>query len=166
MTKKYLSMLLVIIVFISAIFFTFKFLSPPKAVHLHAGFQIYMDEKLLDFSDYKYMSLIPCTDNGKQDVHGKVHLHDGVGNIVHVHATHVTWGNLFTYLKFSIPPSKEVISYVNGKKVETIQNIDIKAYDSLVIIIGTHQNIADYLKKSLTKQDIKIAETKNGICKG
>jgi hypothetical protein len=145
----------------------FKYFYRDQAVHYHAGFQIYVDDKLQDFSDYKYMSVVPCTDDQhKEAVESKVHLHDGVGNIVHVHAPGVVWGDLLKYLKFTVDPKKPVEAYVNEKKVNNIMTTPIYPYDSLVLIIGNHKDISQYLKKALNKKYILDKETSSGICKG
>ena len=34
---------------------------PGEEVHYHAGFQVYKDDKLVDFSDFKYMHIEPCS---------------------------------------------------------------------------------------------------------
>ncbi len=69
--------------------------------HLHAGFQVYVDGVKQDFSDYQYMEIQPCgiTDYGEKTPEEqqleKAHLHDGVGDVVHVHRAGATWGGPF-----------------------------------------------------------------------
>ncbi len=78
-----------------------KFIKP-KDLHFHAGFQVYVDDKLQDFSDNKYMDETPCTKNGKplpdvkvDDQLEKAHMHDHKGYIVHVHRKGSNWSDLF-----------------------------------------------------------------------
>jgi hypothetical protein len=152
----------IILFTIVVVIFTYKKILPEKHVHFHAGFVIYKDGKMLDFSDYKYMSPIPCTDDQHtQATKDRVHLHDGVGNVVHVHANGVRWEELFKYLKFKMPTNE---AYVNGKRVDNIQAVEIHPYDSLVVLIGKQGNVNDYLKKAPSKEYIEKME-KQGICK-
>ncbi len=138
-----------------------------KDVHFHSGFQIYIDGKLQDFSNPKYMSLIPCSnDDHQKETEDKAHLHDGVGNVVHVHQAHVVWNDLFTYLKLSVDKNKSVEAYVNGGKIKNIFTTEIQPYDSLVLLIGSHGLIKDYQDKALKKAYIHDVETRNGLCKG
>ncbi|MEP7167479.1 MAG: hypothetical protein ABI758_05880 [Candidatus Woesebacteria bacterium] len=72
-------------------------LIPNKPVHYHANFAVIEDGKLADFSKPEFMHISPCTDT---DVHSdnpkdNVHLHEGIGNVVHVHADGITWKTFF-----------------------------------------------------------------------
>lgn len=68
-------------------------------VHYHAGFLIYENGQQVDLSGIEYMTIQPC-DQGHSS-HGAhdskdydaamIHLHDGVGDVVHVHADGQTW---------------------------------------------------------------------------
>jgi len=62
----------------------------PTKIHYHAGFQVYVDGVKQDFSADKYMKVDPCTIAPKTaaDVQlDKGHLHDKVGDVVHIHTT-------------------------------------------------------------------------------
>lgn len=141
-------------------------LFPPKKVHFHAGFQVYVDGKLQDFSDVKYMDLQPCTqDNLNTDEQeAKAHLHEGVGDVVHVHRLGATWNDLFTNMHFSFDKTKPIEGYINGKKVDTVLSQQIKPYDSLVLFIGPHGPVQDYLPKAVTIAHIKKIESTSELC--
>lgn len=147
-----------------------KFINPEKA-HFHAGFRVYVDDKLQDFSDIRYMELKPCT-NDEGDAtkspeelqKDKAHLHDNVGDVVHSHVKGGTWGDLFTNLKFNIHPEKGIIAYVNGREVKNILYYSIQPYDSVVIVVGKHGNQDKYLKTAVTKAAILTEEKNSESC--
>ena len=141
--------------------------SHKEEVHHHAAFQIYIDGKLQDYTDIKYMSLVPCTDDEHQvKTEDSVHLHDNIGDVVHVHKQGAVWNDLFKYIKLNTDSGKEITGYVNGKEMSDIMNEPINAYDSLVLLVGSHGDVKSYLDKALKKEYIEDVETKSGLCPG
>ena len=167
--KKRIVLLLLVLIFLGlgGYFYYEQFLKP-QVVHYHAGFQVYVDGKLQDFSGLKYMHVVPCTtDDHKAEVdeqEEKAHLHDFVGEVAHVHRSNATWGDLFTNIKFRVDSSKSVVAYVNGEKVDGILHYPIKAYDSLVLFIGKHGDVEEYLKKAVKKEYVQKVEKKSDGC--
>ena len=92
----------------------------------------------------------------------KAHLHDGVGDVVHVEAEEAKWKDLFMNISYKINPGKQITGFVNGKKVENILDHSIKSYDSVVIFSG-HVN-EKLLKNAVTKQKIIDAEKRSETC--
>ncbi len=139
-----------------------------NVVHYHGGFQVYERGRLVDFSDVRYMHLEPCTthDSGvmKDEQEEKAHLHDLVGDVVHVHRSSARWGDLFKNLKYSVDMSRPIAAYVNGRKVENILNYPIKSYDSLVLLIGENEDTAVYLKGAVKKDYIMKNEGRSEDC--
>ncbi len=131
----------------------YKHFLQPKVIHFHAGFQVYVDGKLQDYSDQKYMSLLPCgktyTDLALEQAE-KAHLHSQVGDIVHVHRMGATWGDLFKNMRVSFPKSKVILGYTHGKKILNILQQPIYPYDRVIILIGTHKDIKTYLPQQVT----------------
>ena len=87
-------------------------------VHYHAAFHHYKDGELQDYSDFRYMSVTPCSleeDHEHTDVLDQVHLHDGNGEVVHVHADGITWRHLFTSLGIDIHTTNV---YIDGELVD------------------------------------------------
>lgn len=149
----------------------YKKYTTPKNVHYHAGFQVYVDAELQDFSDNKYMHENPCTVNGKpvETEHGdeqieKAHLHDHIGNVVHVHRDSATWNDLFTNIGYEFPKSKDLNSFVNGKEVDDIFNYPIKPYDSVVLFLGKQENKKEPLGKAVQRDAILREESKSETC--
>lgn len=126
----------------------------PKAeeTHYHANFAVFIDEKKLDFSHEKYMHVKPCTGEVNREGHfgDRVHLHDQVGDVAHIHDSGVVWGELIMYLglevnqefimfentKYPINKGKELVYYINGRKVNDFQTSEISNNDTLIVIIG------------------------------
>lgn len=139
---------------------------PPKSIHYHAGFIVLKDNKLVDFSDIKYMHAKPCGEGAHEEVTPeeeqieKAHLHDYIGDVVHVHREHALWKDLFINLKYPITNAQ---GYINGKKVANFQEQAIKPYDSLVIFIGKN-DVTKYLSNAVTKKHIETIEKKSDNC--
>lgn len=143
------------------------FTKPLKVVHYHAGFLVYKDNKLVDFKKPEYMHEKPCKlhpDPNEQvdEQIEKAHLHDFVSDVVHVHREPVYWRDLFTNLKYSIPHDAE--GYLNGKKVSDILNTQIHPYDTIIILIGKHGDIKQYLTHQVSKVYIQEKEKGSEQC--
>lgn len=137
-----------------------------KEVHYHAGFKVFIDGKQVDFSDFKYMSVKPCTteEHDEDDNDSKIHLHDGNGHVVHIHADGFKWGDLFKSLNYSFDPAKPIKGFINGEETSDILNMPIVAYDSIVILAGNAPQEIDISKASVTKDDIIKAEKLSESC--
>lgn len=142
-----------------------KKLFPEKKIHYHAGFVVFQNNKKIDFSDNKYMNIRPCTkddDAVKEDPQlEKAHLHDNVGDVVHVEHVDALWKDLFTNLHYPIDYTKTT-AYINGEKVSNFQSQTIHPYDSIVIFID--KNDAKYIKEAVKKEHIIQIENKSESC--
>src|SRR5579859_6797962 len=142
---KYSNIVIILIatIVLAGSFFIYRKLTQPKVVHFHAGFQVYVDGKLQDYSDQKYMSLLPCGKAYNEpalEQAEKAHLHNQVGDVVHVHRIDATWGDLFTNMRISFDKAKPIVGYVNGKEVKDILQQPIHPFDRVIILIGSHEN--------------------------
>lgn len=146
-----------------------EYFMPVKA-HFHAGFQVYVDGSLVDFSGTDHMKETPCVIPGakiKEDEQmEKAHLHNGVGNVVHSHRTRAKWKDLFINSKYSFDEQKPMIAYVNGLRVKNILNYPIIPYDSVIILVGQHGEVSQYLEKAVTKDQVIIVENQGESCGG
>jgi|GEM_PF-2546813 len=154
----------------AAIAFNMKQDSKDEGPHYHAGFQVYVDNELQDFSDLKYMKLNPCSDHHAEDLtpaqeqEEKAHLHDANGDVAHSHRDNVTWGDLFTNTQYEFPDDAR-ISYVNGEKIDgDILDYVLKADDSVVIFVGTNTNINSKLDDAVTLDRIREVEGLSEDC--
>lgn len=112
-----------------------------RVVHIHAGFIVYADSLKEDFTQIKYMKLEKCGKEEDEDEQlEKAHLHDNVGDVVHVHRRGAKWGDLFKNIKYNFPEG-ELVGYINGKRINGILNYPIKAYDSSLFVVGKDNGV-------------------------
>ncbi len=143
-----------------------RFFTPQKT-HYHAGFVVFQNNKKIDFSDTKYMFLEPCVLNNKhedsdEDIQiEKAHLHDNVGDLVHIERTGAIWQDLFTNIHFPINYS-QVTAYINGKQTQNFQLQAIHNDDSLVVFIG--KDDTKLLSQAVTKSYIEKMAKKSTTC--
>ena len=149
--KTYIFVLIAVI-FIA--FFAYNYFHVP---HLHAEFQVYIDGERKDLSGLDYMYFAPCRvyDFGERELEeiDRAHLHDYVGDMVHVHDGGVTWRVLLTNLNFET----EFFGYnKEGELIEGMIDKEIGSYDSVIFSNTELENIdelvgelkgADYVKE-------------------
>jgi hypothetical protein len=136
-------------------------------IHYHAGFMVYIDGVLQDFSGDKYMNTDFCSAQHKTETPeeiriGKAHLHDNVGNVMHVHRAGAVWGDLFNNINYAFPEGKPIAGYVNGKSVPDIFTYPIQPYDSIIITVGDSSAVD--LTKTITKSHILDVEKHSEGC--
>lgn len=168
MNKRVLFIIIPILIILVGIgiFFTKKFLIPQKT-HYHAGFVVFQNNKQISFSEMKYMFLEPCVlnkkgDNSTADIQiEKAHLHDNVGDLVHIERTGAIWKDLFTNIHYPLDYTK-VTAYINGKLAQNFQNQPIHNDDSLVVFIGKED--PKLLSQGVTKNYIGTMAKKSTTC--
>lgn len=177
---KYLSVFLIIVVFGVGGFFLWQKRIIQKTesndVHIHAGFVVYKDGVKEGFSGLTYMSFKPCSENEEYEEEltpeeeqlEKAHLHDRVGDVVHIHREDVLWQDLFTNINYSLT-DLSVKGYLNGQEAENILNRKITAYDSAVFFVSEGieldlVNIDELLKGVVTKEHIQQIEQNGETC--
>ncbi len=130
---------ILIIVGILIAIFAYDYFHVP---HHHAEFQVYIDGERKDLSSLDYMYFAPCRvyDFGERELEeiDRAHLHDYVGDVVHVHDDGVTWRVLLTNLNFE----GELIGYnEEGVLVEGMMDEEISAYNSVIFSNTELENI-------------------------
>lgn len=137
-----------------------------EEVHYHAGFQVYVDSQVQNFSDLKYMQMKPCGGifDSEDDQIEKAHLHDNVGDVVHVHRKGAVWGDLFKNLKWEIPKDKEFVGYLNGERKENLLEYPILPYDSVLFFSGKIDGMNQKLQARVTDDHMKEVEAKLENC--
>lgn len=158
--------ILVLAILIAAIgwFFYFRNSSHQKEeIHYHAGFQVYKDNTLVDFSDLQYMNLRPCgVSNEKEDPQiEKAHLHDGVGDVVHVHRPDALWKDLFQNIKYDISGAEV---WKDGKKQENFLEQPIQANESVVFFLGNTDKKEEKINNRVRVEKIKLVEQQSESC--
>jgi hypothetical protein len=122
-------------------------------LHYHAGFRVYIDGQLQDYSDYKYMNFESCSLHDEKKSRAeeqieKAHLHDGVGDVVHVHRAGAIWGDLFNNIGVTLPSDLEILKQA------------IEPNSSIVITIGKEIDNSE----KVTLEHIKEVEAKSELC--
>ncbi|KKR71767.1 MAG: hypothetical protein UU81_C0037G0002 [Microgenomates group bacterium GW2011_GWC1_41_8] len=137
-----------------------------EEVHYHAGFIVYNNNEKVDFSDLKFMHIEPCSEKEEEheedEQEEKAHLHDGIGNVVHVHRNNAYWRDLFTNIGYEL--EEPVTGYIDGALVENILDKKIQPYQSVVIFTGKNMNVEEKLNDSTTREQIETAEQKTESC--
>lgn len=166
--RKIITIILFFLLGIFTAYVIYKTVFKPKYIHYHAGFQVYVDGKLQDFSAAKYMSLLACGEHGNTRVEQlqKAHLHDRNGKVVHVHSEGVYWEDLFKNIQSEFPANKQMTAYINGDKVSDILKQKIEPYDSVIILVGSYDIDKNYNAQAVTKDEILEAEKKSESCSG
>lgn len=145
---------------------------PAEHVHYHAGFRVYINGTLQDYSSFTFMNIKPCAEpedhqNGlspEEEQQEKAHLHDGIGDVVHVHRSNATWQDLFTNIKVTFPDNAPVEGYRNGEPVENLLNQTIQSYESVIFFVGNTPDKEELLKNQVTKSRILEAESRSESC--
>jgi len=92
----------------------------------------------------------------------KAHLHENVGDVVHVHRSGSMWGDLFTNLKINFPTDKKITSYIDGRKVDVIMNEPINPYTTAIILIG--ESDASRSAEMISREHIEEVEKQSELC--
>ena len=164
--KVFLAGSLLILILVGLVIFGIK-RGQPVEVHYHAGFRIYENNQLVDFSGTQYMHIKPCSkdeahESAGNDPRERAHLHDGIGDVVHVHRADATWGDLFAGLGFH--PEGTVTYYINGQPVGDVNKRVIAAYDRLLILVGKNDRLEEKLQSVPDKAKVEEAEQKTEGC--
>ncbi len=101
--------------------------------HIHADFKIYINDKLLDFSDYAHMERM----RAGLPVSSFIHVDSGApppektGNVLHMHATGVPLWLFFKSIGLELPAGMK--AYVNGIQINDWQNYVFNDLDRILI---------------------------------
>ena len=125
----------------------------PHPVHYHANWALVMDGERVDLTGARYMvDVFQCSvDPSHQAPEDRVHMHEGNHDVVHVHASGVTWGHFLANLGFGVgddylevgdqleqADSARTLKFVlNGRTVRSISNLAVEDEDRLLISFGT-----------------------------
>lgn len=121
-----------------------------KSTHEHADVKVYINGKAIDFSQRKY-----------QLASRFIHFEEGIGDVVHTHATGLTIGHLFKSLggglsnecmtldgQTNCNKAKETLKFfVNGKPNAEFDNYAFEDLDKILVSYGSENELE--LKKQL-----------------
>lgn len=141
--------------------------SETEHIHYHAGFKVYIDNQIQDYSGYQYMNYTPCSvhdekKSAAEEQIEKAHLHEFVGDVVHVHRSGAVWGDLFKNLKVTLPKDKEITGFIDGKKVDEIMKSSIDPYTTMIILVG--ESDASRSAEVVPKNHIEEVEKQSELC--
>jgi hypothetical protein len=121
-------------------------------LHHHANFALYVNGVRDEFGSFtNYEEIQACGGDEVNNPKTRVHMHDRVNHVVHVHDNAATWGAFFANLSYSLGNSvlsTPVAAYVdgqngnslqfvlNGVAVDTVANRTITSEDVLLISYG------------------------------
>lgn len=123
----------------------------PQHTHYHANFAVYVNGEREEFDSYGYYEEIAaCSSEYGLNPRGRVHMHDRVNDVVHVHDTQVTWGHFFANLDWAVgssflktdqgmyqpTPERVLVFVLNGARVSRIDNRVIGVQDRLLVSYG------------------------------
>lgn len=119
--------------------------------HYHANFALYINGQKEEFRNFTYYEEISaCSKELENNPKSRVHMHDNVNDIIHIHDKAVTWSNFFENLGFTFgdnilvtqkdtylnTASSKFTYILNGEKVDNIATKVIKSEDVLLISYG------------------------------
>ena len=137
---------------------------PLRSAHNHADVKVYIDGKAIDFSQSKYQLAARF-----------IHFEEGIGDVIHTHATSLTIGHLFKSLgadfdsnclifeetDYCSSGNAKLRFYVNGKPNNEFDNYVIKDLDKILVSYGS-ENEEELPKKlnSVTNLAAKYSANK------
>lgn len=127
--------------------------SPEEGVHYHANFAVYINGQREQFKDiFYYIGAESCTGDSEHSTnpYARAHLHDMVGDVVHVEDEAVTWGQFFQNIGWVVDPKvirkgeqifladaqNKVSFMLNGKLTDNVINQVIGDKDKLLVDYG------------------------------
>ncbi len=139
-------------------------IGPLKSTHIHADVKIYISGQPIDFSQKKY-----------QLTTSYIHFEDGLGDVVHIHATGMRISHLLKSVGMNFKNNclvvegtdycdekdKKLKFYVNGKLNTEFENYLIKDLDKMLISYGS-ENDGEIQKQLSSVTDLaqKYSENK------
>lgn len=126
----------------------------PGQVHYHANFDIYINGQREAFANPMYYEEEgggSCTLETEMTPGERAHMHDNIGDVVHVEDHAVTWGNFFQNLHWTVndklvqTPDKvyladdtnKITFLINGREVQDISSETIHDKDRLLVDFGS-----------------------------
>lgn len=137
-------------------------------IHYHAAFLVSDGGTIVNFSGDQYMHHDPCTTGAKRTLTAKeeqeerAHLHDNVGDVVHVHRAGTVWRDLFINLNYDIPET--VHAYRNGQLIDGILDQTIRPDERMLFVTGPDEQLQEHLMQLPTVENIRAIEARSETC--
>jgi predicted lactoylglutathione lyase len=156
-----------------------------EETHYHANFAVFINGEREQFKSFAYYEEIAaCSTAYVDNPKGRVHMHENVNDVIHVHDKRVTYQDFFTNIGWSVGPDfihsdttlyvnneNAVVMYMlNGQQVDRIEGRVIGDKDRLLISYGPadtdleaqFKNVASTAEEVDAKQDPASCSGLNG----
>lgn len=135
-------------------------------IHYHAGFVVYIDGNKQDYSGYQYMNITPCSEHNthkdpEDEQIEKAHLHDGVGEVVHVHRSGARWKDLFVNLGIKGIEEMKLTTISPSGEISDGLRQPIKPNESLIFLFNS-PNVTD--RDFVSAERIAQVEQMSELC--
>lgn len=141
--------------------------SESDETHYHANFAVYINGERLPFDNPTfYEEVQSCGGDELFNPKIRVHLHDRISHVVHVHDAGSTWGHLFLNLGYTLgndllatdtevftEEEGELTFILNGNKTSSISNQTIRSEDALVIWYETDNSESEEVQAEAGPSD-------------
>jgi hypothetical protein len=120
----------------------------PDETHYHANFAVYINGARLEFKSFTfYEEVAACSDDYSNNPKARVHMHNNVNDVIHVHDKRVTYGDFFDSIDWHLGKDflrtddalyqtgteKILVFELNGTRVERVDNLVIGDQDKLLV---------------------------------
>jgi hypothetical protein len=133
-----------------------------EPIHYHANFHLFLEGERVRFQEQRYMEdLATCrVDASLLSPADRVHLHQMIDDVVHVHAPGVTWGHFLTVLGYAVGEGvivdddggihagsggNQLTFVVNGQRASSLANLEVRSLDRVLIYHGPESTDPDSL---------------------
>jgi hypothetical protein len=123
----------------------------PAETHYHANFAVYINGQREEFKSFAYYEEVAaCTSAYADNPKGRVHMHDKVNDVIHVHDKRVTYADFFQNIGWALgkdfvhtdmtlysnTDSAQMHFMLNGERVDRVDNVMIGDKDRLLVSYG------------------------------
>ena len=131
------------------------------STHHHANWAVFVDGERLDLSGDRFMEEVSACSASDQGIlpTQRIHLHEKVDDVVHVHHPGATWGALMANLDMSLgdrhlftadggryfhgEDGRSMVFILNGIAVPSVHNRVVASGDRLLISVGPDPDAAE-----------------------
>ncbi len=134
-----------------------------EPIHYHANFALYVDGERVHFQDPRYMEdIASCRlDPALVSPRDRVHMHQMIDDVVHVHAGGVAWSHFFANLGYLLGDDvlyddsgeahatgdgRQLTFILNGQRAPAIANQEVRSLDRLLLYHGPADVSADSIQ--------------------
>jgi hypothetical protein len=153
------------------------------SLHYHANFGLFVNGQRDEFDNFTfYEEVQSCSANENHNPKLRVHMHNNINNVVHVHDENVTWAAFFANLGYGLTDKalqtddgvlvdgqggKQLRFVLNGEMVDTIANKVIANEDVLLVDYGPDSVDLDLGYKQIRRDAHRYNETADpATCSG